>query len=126
MSSLPDDRLIPWPVGLAAFGRGLNRPLGAQRTAALRVGLLGAYAGRSLMLILAAWVMRSTWLKLIGALYLLYLAIHTLGARDDDNTGAGPKRQESFWGVVMAVVMGDFALMLVHVGAGKALAHKTT
>lgn len=123
VSSLPDDRLIPWPVGLTAAARPLDRLFGPQRTAALRVGLLGAYAGRSLMLILAAWVMRSTWLKLIGALYLLYLAIHTLGASDEDDGGGRKERLGSFWRVVLAVEMADLAFSLDNVVAATALSN---
>src|ERR687886_3011868 len=71
---LPTDKPVPWPRMLRWPGRQLNRVLGSQRGAALRVGLLGAYAGQSLMLALARYVMENPWLRLVGALYLLYLA----------------------------------------------------
>ena len=41
--ALPTDRKVPWPRFLTALGHTLDPLLGSQRSAALRVGLLGAY-----------------------------------------------------------------------------------
>lgn len=45
-----------------------------QRGRALRYGIIGAYFFRGVCLLLAAWLVKIWWLKLIGGLYLLYLA----------------------------------------------------
>src|SRR3974377_274892 len=71
VAHLPVDIPIAWPRSLAPFGNRLHPLLGNQRPAALRVGLLGAYLGRGLMLIMASFVLSNPWLKLLGELYLL-------------------------------------------------------
>ncbi len=47
----------------------------AQRARALRYGIIGAYAFRGLCLIFAAWLVQVWWLKPLGGLYLLWLAV---------------------------------------------------
>ena len=63
VTHLPDDLPIVWPEGLKKLGKTLHAVLGNQRTAALRVGLLGAYLGRGLMLVLAHFVIDNPWLR---------------------------------------------------------------
>ena len=46
-----------------------------QRSKALKYGIFGAYIFRGLCLFLAAWLVKIWWLKPLGGLYLLYLAI---------------------------------------------------
>jgi tellurite resistance protein TerC len=121
VAPLPDDRPIPWPARLAGLGQRLARMLGPQRTAALRVGLLGAYVGRTLMLVLAAWVMRSPWLMLVGALYLVLLSIRHLGGTDEGGSSGSVDAQRSFWRVVIAVELADLAFSLDNVVAATAL-----
>lgn len=124
-AALPDDRPVPWPAPLRNLGRILDRLLGPQRTAALRVGLLGAYAGRSLMLALAAWVMRSPWLRLLGALYLFRLATQGLCESDQEEEAKGREIEQSrFWEVVVAVELADLAFSLDNVVAATALSDR--
>ena len=47
-----------------------------QRKKALKYGIIGAYVFRGICLFLAAWLVTIWWLKPIGGLYLLYLAVH--------------------------------------------------
>jgi YkoY family integral membrane protein len=47
-----------------------------QREKALKYGIIGAYVFRGICLFLAAWLVTIWWLKPIGGLYLLYLAVH--------------------------------------------------
>jgi YkoY family integral membrane protein len=47
----------------------------AQREKALKYGIIGAYVFRGICLFLAAWLVTIWWLKPIGGIYLLYLAI---------------------------------------------------
>ncbi len=44
-----------------------------QRGKALKYGIIGAYVFRGICLLLASWLVKIWWLKLIGGLYLLYL-----------------------------------------------------
>jgi YkoY family integral membrane protein len=46
-----------------------------QRDKALKFGIIGAYVFRGICLFLAAWLVTIWWLKPIGGIYLLYLAI---------------------------------------------------
>ena len=80
VARLPEHEPIPWPKSLKKLGHILDKPLGGQRMAALRVGLIGAYAGRGIMLLLASVIIQNPWLKVIGAIYLIRLALDDLGA----------------------------------------------
>jgi YkoY family integral membrane protein len=46
-----------------------------QRKRALKYGIVGAYVLRGVCLLIASWLIKIWWLKPIGGLYLLYLAI---------------------------------------------------
>src|SRR3954463_1246406 len=48
----------------------------ADQKRALRIGLIGAFAFRTLATILGAYLIQLAWVKLLGALYLLYLSLH--------------------------------------------------
>ncbi|MCD6290501.1 MAG: tellurium resistance protein TerC [Anaerolineae bacterium] len=121
-ASLPNTRPVPWPKGLTQVGRGLNRVLGPQRTAALRVGLLGAYIGRGLMLVLAAWVAQNLWLRLIGALYLIKLsAKHLSQGHAQEAKEVQTSRDGQFWRVVLSIELADLAFSLDNVVAAVAL-----
>ncbi len=126
---LPRDEPIPWPSVLGFVARPIHRVLGGQRLAALRVGLLGAYAGRGAMLILAAWVIHNRWLLLVGGLYLIKLAVDHLGEKPQEARTASARRakvpgERGFWGVVLAVELVDLAFSLDNVVAAVALSRE--
>jgi len=79
VSKLPAKAPVPWPHGFEAAAKWGDRVFGPQRKAALTVGLIGAYAGRALMLLLATFIIANPWLRLLGAAYLFKLAIEHLG-----------------------------------------------
>jgi tellurite resistance protein TerC len=119
VSHLPSDIPIAWPPSLNRLGSRLQPVLGNQRTAALRVGLLGAYFGRGLMLIMASFIIRNPWLKLLGALYLLRLAFDNLGRAEPGEADAHthPTVAKSFWAIVLTVELADLAFSLDNVVA---------
>lgn len=124
VSGLPDKVRIPWPSALAKVGHIFDRLLGHQRQAALRVGLLGAYFGRGLMLLAASFIIRNPWLKLIGALYLIRLALDDLSASGYEGGEEDPMRQvkrTGFWLTVLNVEMMDLAFSLDNVVAAVSL-----
>jgi tellurite resistance protein TerC len=124
VSILPKDKMIPWPKSLKSFGAPTHRILGGQRAAALKVGLLGAYLGRGLMLILASFVIQNHLLKILGAAYLIKLAFENLGEPEpgeEDQTKAKSMEGRGFWGVVVAVELADLAFSLDNVVAVVAL-----
>ena len=128
VSPLPDDERVVWPRSLQAIGNWLHPLLGNQRMAALRVGLLGAYTGRGLMLFLTSFLIHNSWIKLLGAAYLIHLAFDNL----EDMTGGGseeegeikPIKVQSFWGTVLTVEIMDLIFSIDNVVAAVALSDK--
>jgi len=127
--SLPSSEEVPWPGPLKALGRWLHPILGYQRTAALRVGLLGAYAGQATMLLLASYIIQNPWLKLVGAAYLIRLAFDALGAHGgeggEEDGETGPRlKNAAFWPTVLTVELMDLAFSLDNVVAAVSLSNK--
>jgi len=124
---LPNDKDIEWPHSLRGLGKFLHPFLGNQRAAALRVGLLGAYAGRGLMLLLASVVVQNPWLKIVGAAYLIRLAFNDLAepSMEDDAEGHPRSLQhKGFWTVVLNVELADLVFSLDNVVAAVSLSDK--
>ena len=128
VSPLPDDQRVVWPRSLKRFGEWLHPLLGNQRMAALRVGLLGAYVGRGLMLFLTSFLIHNSWIKLLGAAYLIHLAFDNL----EDMTGGGseedeevrPIKVQSFWATVLTVELMDLIFSIDNVVAAVSLSDK--
>jgi tellurite resistance protein TerC len=128
VSPLPDDEHIPWPKALKRLDQWMHPLLGNQRMAALRVGLLGAYVGRGMMLFLTSFLIHNSWIKLIGAAYLIHLAFDNLG----DMSGGGseedeelrPIKVQSFWATVLTVEVMDLIFSIDNVVAAVSLSDK--
>jgi len=124
VSTLPEKEPIPWPPALRRVGHWLDGVLGPQRLAALRVGLLGAYVGRGLMLLAASFIIRNPWLKLVGAAYLIRLALDDLSAAGEQGSEEGEMRsvrKAGFWLTVLNVELMDLAFSLDNVVAAVSL-----
>ena len=127
VAPLPDHEPIPWPKRLAGFGHSINKVLGHQRTAALKVGLIGAYLGRGIMLVAASYVIQNPWLKLVGAAYLIKLALDDLSAHGysgGEDSNDRPIKIRTFWSTVLAVELMDLAFSLDNVVAAVSLSDK--
>ena len=128
VSPLPDDKHVEWPKALQRVGEWLHPVLGNQRMAALRVGLLGAYVGRGAMLFLTSFLIHNSWIKVIGAVYLIHLAFDNL----EDMTGGGseedeefkPIKVQSFWATVLTVETMDLIFSIDNVVAAVSLSDK--
>jgi len=125
VSRLPDNEPIPWPAWLQGFGNRVNRVLGQQRLAALRVGLLGAYVGRGAMLFITSFLINNPWIRFVGAAYLIRLGLNELG---DITPGADTEDEKkenlpkaSFWSVVLTVELMDLVFSIDNVIAAVAL-----
>jgi tellurite resistance protein TerC len=121
---LPNDKPVPWPAPLAWLADTTTPLLGMQREAALKVGLIGAYAGRFVMLLIASVIIQSSWLRMLGALYLIYLAVNHIAQMDHDHTAeehhpsATPVRAgRGFWSTVATIELADLAFSLDNVVA---------
>ncbi len=126
VSPLPDKVDIPWPDPLKGLGKILHPFLGNQRTAALRVGLLGAYLGRGLMLFMVSFLIHNPWIKLIGAAYLIHLAFDSLeessiGGEEDEDGEGSPIKARSFWATVVTVELMDLVFSIDNVVAAVSL-----
>jgi tellurite resistance protein TerC len=126
VAHLPNDRPTPWPRLLKPIFSRLDPILGSQREAALKVGLLGAYGGRALMLVLASIIIELPWVHALGALYLLYLGISHFGERhrrgqEDAEEHLSTQQRGGFWSVVLAIELADLAFSVDNVVAAVAL-----
>jgi tellurite resistance protein TerC len=128
VSILPDDKPAPYPSFLNFLQPFTDRYLGMQQTAALKVGLLGAYLGRGSMLLMAAFVIANPWLRLLGAFYLIKLAFENLGARKharEAEIAVEPQiAATTFWLVVLNVELADLAFSVDNVVAAVALSNQ--
>jgi tellurite resistance protein TerC len=126
VSVLPDDKGVEWPIALRGLGKIIDPLVGKERTAALRVGLLGAYFGRGLMLVLASLIIQNPWLKLVGAFYLIHLAFENLGLPEEGEQEQFNQEQRArgFWMVVLNVELADLVFSLDNVVAAVSLSNK--
>ncbi len=127
---LPNDKPVPWPTWLRSVGKVLDPMLGGQQDAALKVGLLGAYFGRAAMLLIATIIIENPWLRILGAAYLVYLAVEhiaSMGKHDSGpghGRGSGEQQPASFWPTVLAIELADLAFSLDNVVAAVALSDR--
>jgi tellurite resistance protein TerC len=124
VSGLPTKDPVPWPAPLRFLTNPIHRIFGGQQGAALKVGLLGAYVGRGLMLVLANFVIQNQWLKLLGAIYLIKLAFDNLGQAEPGEEAQVEEERivhQGFWNVVVSVELADLAFSLDNVVAVVAL-----
>ncbi len=106
-----------------------------QRDKALKYGIIGAYIFRGICLFLAAWLVKIWWLKPLGGLYLLYLAIdyfikkNKKSADDEEETVDKSKSWiykstvglvGTFWATVALVEVMDLAFSIDNVFAAVA------
>ena len=128
VSPLPDDRRVAWPAPLQRIGEWLHPVLGNQRVAALRVGLLGAYVGRGVMLFFTSFLIHNSWIKLVGAAYLVHLAFDNLedmtGGGSEEDGDINPIKVQSFWATVLTVELMDLVFSIDNVVAAVSLSDK--
>jgi len=101
-----------------------------QRTRALRYGILGAFAFRILSTLFATYMIHWDWVKLIGALYLLYLpAKHFI--EHPENRPGGAKTAiktflglSAFWSTVVRVELTDIVFAIDSILVAVAMSRK--
>jgi YkoY family integral membrane protein len=100
-----------------------------QRGRALRYGIGGAFAFRILSTLFATYMIHWNWVKLVGALYLLYLpGKHFLQRSESEG---GPKRAirtflglSAFWSTVVRVELTDFVFAIDSILVAVAMSRK--
>lgn len=97
-----------------------------QQKRALRYGIWGAFIFRLIAVIFASILLEFWWLKVLGGLYLLFLAArHFLQPDDGHGAETKPRFGRGFWGTVLNVEIADIAFsvdsILAAVAVGEAL-----
>jgi YkoY family integral membrane protein len=100
---------------LAVLVLGLPKP---EQRKALRYGMVGAFAFRTIATLLAVFLIKLVWVKLIGAGYLLYLVYHHFGAAKDAHERRTPPPASAwlgmtaFWATVVRVEFTDIVFAI--------------
>ncbi|RDI45938.1 TerC family protein [Falsibacillus pallidus] len=81
-----------------------------QQKKALFYGIIGAYIFRFLAIGLGVFLIEITWIKVLGGLYLLYLAYSHFRKKEEDKE-IEPK-QMGFWRTVLTVELMDIAFSI--------------
>lgn len=86
-----------------------------QQNLALRYGLLGAFAFRIIATLLAIYLIRLAWVKLLGGLYLVYLTYQHFFRSGDAEQRSKPRPARSWlglsalWGTIVKVELVNIA-----------------
>ena len=105
---------------LAMMVRHLPKP---EQKRALRYGIWGAFVFRVIAVLLAKILLDFWFLKVIGGLYLLYLSVaHLLAREGDDGVGRTGRFGAGFWGTVISVEIADIAFSIDSILAAVAMA----
>jgi YkoY family integral membrane protein len=100
---------------LAVLVLGLPKP---EQRKALRYGILGAFAFRFVATLFAAYVIQLAWVKLVGALYLLYLPVKHFWGHADAADRHAPRAATAwlgfspFWATVVKVELTDIVFAI--------------
>jgi len=111
---------------LAVLALGLPKE---KRKKALRYGIAGAFAFRSLALLFGLYLMGLSLVKLAGGLYLLYLPFrHFFGEKDGDGNRVAPARpwlgMTAFWATVVKVELTDIVFAVDSIVVAVAMSNK--
>jgi YkoY family integral membrane protein len=113
---------------LAVLVLGLPKPM---QKRALRYGIGGAFAFRSLALLFGLYMMNVALVKLAGALYLLYLPFrHFFGEHQSEGRRSVPAAQSwlglsPFWATVVKVELTDIVFAVDSIVVAVAMSQKT-
>jgi YkoY family integral membrane protein len=108
----------------------LGLPRGEQKLA-LRYGLLGAFAFRIVATLLAVYLIRLAWVKLLGGLYLVYLTyIHFFeSGTAEQRSRPKPARPwmglSALWGTILKVELVNIAFSIDSILVAVAMSRKT-
>ena len=99
---------------LAVLVLGLPRP---EQKKALRYGIIGAFAFRTLATLAAAYLIKLGWVKLAGAGYLLYLSYRHFFQTDAESRRTPPRAKPwlgltAFWATVVKVELTDIVFAI--------------
>jgi len=109
--------------GIAALAKELPHH---QQRKAIRLGMMGAYGFRVLALLVAAWFIANTWVRWLGAGYLVWLMCShlTRHASRDEAPGKPAVVAPSLLGALLQIGLMDLSLSMDNVIAAVGLAPK--
>jgi YkoY family integral membrane protein len=94
-----------------------------QQKRALRYGIWGAFAFRLIAILLATYLLRFWHFKVVGGLYLLYLAVaHFMSGGEGEGEKKTKRFGSGFWGTVVSVELADIAFSIDSILAALAMA----
>jgi len=102
-----------------------------QQKMALRYGLLGAFAFRIVATLLAVYLIRLAWVKLLGGLYLVYLTYQHFFQSGDAEQRSKPRPAKpwvglsAFWGTILKVELVNVAFSVDSILVAVAISSKT-
>ena len=112
---------------LAVLALGLPK---SEQRKALRYGLIGAFAFRTIATLLAVYLIRLSLVKLVGAAYLLYLAVHHFVGKGGAELRHHPPKAKGwlglspFWGTVVKVELTDIVFAIDSILVAVAMSSK--
>jgi YkoY family integral membrane protein len=102
-----------------------------QQKLALRYGLVGAFAFRVIATLLAVYLIRLAWVKLLGGLYLLYLTYQHFFQSGDAEQRTKPRPAKpwlglsALWGTILKVELVNVAFSVDSILVAVAISSKT-
>jgi tellurite resistance protein TerC len=110
-------------LAIAAMARHLPEN---QQKLALRWGIIGAYGFRGLCMAFAAWIIENPWLKIGGAVYLVYLMCKHFSdaAEEDGEGGGGDLASKGLIATIISIEIMDLSLSVDNVVAAVAMSPK--
>lgn len=79
---------------------------------AIVLGTAGAVAARIILLVIAVYLLAVPWLKIVGALLLMWIGCKLVASEEDDADIASDKR---LWKTVLTITMADVVMSLDNV-----------
>src|SRR5438067_7041187 len=102
-----------------------------QQRKGLRYGIVGAFVFRGAAILLAVYLIKLGWVKLLGATYLMYLVYrHFGGTQTAEERRAAPPAQPwlgltAFWATVVKVELTDIVFAIDSILVAVAMSPKT-
>lgn len=103
----------------------------SQQKQALRYGLVGAFAFRTIATLLAVYLIKLAWIKLLGGLYLLYLTYQHFFRSGNAEERGKPKPARpwlglsALWGTILKVELVNIAFSVDSILVAVAMSSKT-
>jgi YkoY family integral membrane protein len=97
---------------------------------ALRYGLVGGFVFRILATLLAVYLIRVAWVKLLGGAYLLYLTYSHFRGQEGEDRRSAPRAKpwlglSAFWATVLRVELVNLAFSIDSILVAVAMSPKT-